>query len=146
MRKRSRREEKEAPADGRMALDFDQGLFEELRGLRTRLAAEKEVPAYVIFSDVSLQEMAYYLPQSPEKFLRISGVGRRKLEQMGEPFIAAIKSYARRHGLVERSIPDSRRRRRQRTVRAGSTFETTRQLWEQGLTVEEIATKSATWK
>ena len=139
VRTKSRREEKEAPADGRMTLDFDQGLFEELRGLRTRLAAEKEVPAYVIFSDVSLQEMAYYLPQSPEKFLRISGVGRRKLEQLGEPFIAAISIYARRHGLVEHSIPDSRRRRRQRTVREGSTYETTRQLWEQGLTVEEIA-------
>ena len=139
MRTRSRREEKEAPADGRMALDFDQGLFEELRDLRRRLAAEREVPAYVIFSDVSLQEMAYYLPQSPEKFLRISGVGRRKLEQLGEPFIAAVRSYARRHSLVERSIPDSRRRRRQRTVREGSTYETTKQLWEQGLTVEEIA-------
>ena len=139
MRTRSRREEKEAPDDDRMALDFDQGLFEELRGLRTRLAAEKEVPAYVIFSDVSLQEMAYYFPQSRENFLRISGVGRRKLEQLGEPFIAAIRNYARRHGLVERSIPDSRRRRRRRTVREGSTYETTRQLWEQGLTVEEIA-------
>ena len=139
MRTRSRHEEKEAPADGRMDLDFDQGLFEELRGLRTRLAAEGGVPAYVIFSDVSLQEMAYYFPQSRESFLRISGVGRRKLEQLGEPFIAAIRNYARRHGLVERSIPDSRRRRRRRTVREGSTYETTRQLWEQGLTVEEIA-------
>ena len=139
MRTRSRREEKEAPDDDRMALNFDQGLFEELRGLRTRLAAEGGVPAYVIFSDVSLQEMAYYFPQSRESFLRISGVGRRKLEQLGEPFIAAIRNYARRHGLVERSIPDSRRRRRRRTVREGSTYETTRQLWEQGLTVEKIA-------
>ena len=139
MRTRSKREEIEVPDDDRMTLDFDQGLFEELRGLRTRLAAEKEVPTYVIFSDVSLQEMAYYFPQSRESFLRISGVGRRKLEQLGEPFIAAIRNYARRHGLVERSIPDSRRRRRQRTVREGSTYETTRQLWEQGLTVEKIA-------
>ena len=139
MRTRSRREEKEAPADGRMALDFDQGLFEELRDLRRRLAVEGGVPAYVIFSDVSLQEMAYYFPQSRESFLRIFGVGRRKLEQLGEPFIAAIRNYARRHGLVERSIPDSRKRRRRRTVREGSTYETTKQLWEQGLAVEEIA-------
>ena len=139
MRTSSGREEKEVPAGGRMVLDFDQGLFEELRGLRRRLAAEREVSAYVIFSDVSLQEMAYYLPQSSEKFLRISGVGRRKLEQLGEPFIAAIGSYARQHGLAERSIPVARRGRRQRTVREGSTYEKTKHLWEQGLTVEEIA-------
>ena len=139
MRTRSRRKEKEVPAADHTALDFDRGLFEELRGLRRRLAAERGVPPYMIFSDVALQQIAYYFPQSRESFSRISGVGRVKLEQLGEAFIAAICSYARQHGLVERSIPVARRDRRQRAVREGSTHETTRQLWEQGLTVEEIA-------
>ena len=133
-----RERRKDSDSDG-MSLDFDQGLFEELRGLRRRLAAERGVPPYVIFNDVALQQMAYYLPQSHESFSRISGVGKAKLEQLGDTFIAAIGSYARQHGLVERSIPITRRNRRQRTGRKGSTYETTRQLLEQGLSVEQIA-------
>jgi len=134
-----RSEEKRTPASGSTTLDFDRGLFDELRGLRLRLAAEKRVPAYVIFSDATLQEMAYYFPQSRESFSRISGVGKRKLEQLSEAFIEVISSYARQHDLAERSIPVARRGRRQKAVREGSTYEETRRLWEQGLSVEQIA-------
>ena len=138
---RLKREEKRVSAAGRAALDFEQALFEELRGLRSRLAAEKRVPPYVIFSDAALQQMAYYFPQSRESFSRISGVGRMKLEQLGEAFIAVIGSYARRHDLAERSIPVARRGRRQTVVREDSTYEKTRQLLEQGLSVEQVAEK-----
>ncbi len=125
----------------RAALDFDQGLFEKLRGLRSRLAAERGIPLYMIFSNATLQQMAYYFPQSRASFSCISGVGRAKLEQWGEEFIAAIGSYARRHDLVERSIPIARRNRRQRTERKVSTYETTRQLLEQGLSIKQVAQK-----
>ena len=123
----------------RAALDFDQGLFEKLRSLRSRRAAERGLPLYMIFSNASLQEMAYYFPQSRESFSCISGVGRAKLEQWGEEFIAAIGSYTRQHGLVERSIPVTRRSRRQKGVREVSTYEETRQMLKQGLSVEQIA-------
>ena len=136
---RPKREQGKAPASERSALDFDRGLFEELRGLRRRLAGERGVPPYVIFNDVALQQMAYCFPQSHESFSRISGVGRAKLEQWGEEFIAVIGSYARQHGLVERSIPVTRRSRRQRRGREGSTYETTRQLLEQGLSIKQVA-------
>ena len=108
-------EKKVSPAD-RSALDFDRGLFEELRGLRSRLAAERRVPPYMLFSDATLQQMAYYFPQSHKSFSQISGVGKEKLEQLGEAFIGVIWIYARRHGLVERSIPVPLRGRRQRAV------------------------------
>ena len=85
--------------------------------------------------------MAYYLPQSHESFSLISGVGKAKLEQLGDTFIAAVGSYARQHGLVERSIPIARRNRRQRTERKVSTYETTRQLLEQGLSIKQVAQK-----
>ena len=134
-----RRERRKASASDRTSLDFDQGLFEELRDLRRRLAGERGVPPYVIFNDVALQQMAYYFPQSHESFSRISGVGKAKLEQLGDTFIAAIGSYARQHGLVERSIPTARRGRRQRAGGKGSTFETTRQLLEQGLSIKQVA-------
>ena len=134
-----RRERRKDSASDRTSLDFDQGLFEELRGLRRRLAAERGVPSYVIFNDVALQQMAYYLPQSHESFSLISGVGKAKLEELGEEFIAAVGSYARQHGLVERSIPSARRGRRQRTERKVSTYETTRHLLEQGLSIKQVA-------
>ena len=54
---------------------------------------------------------------------------------------AVIGSYARQHGLVERSILGAHRGRRQRAGRKGLTYETTRQLLEQGLSVEQIAKK-----
>ena len=122
------RRERRTSASDRTLLDFDQGLFEELRDLRRRLAEERGVPPYVIFNDVTLQQMAYYFPQSHESFSRISGVGKAKLEQLGDTFIAAIGSYARQHGSAERSIPTARRGRRQRAGGKGSTYETTRQL------------------
>lgn len=114
---RPKREQGKAATSEQTSLDFDRGLFEELRGLRLKLAAERGVPPYVIFRNVALQQMAYYFPQSHESFSRISGVGRATLEQWGEEFIAAIGSYARQHGLVERDIPIAGRNRRQRGSR-----------------------------
>ena len=136
---RLKREERRAPVAGSTALDFDRGLFEELRALRSRLAAEKSVPPYVIFHDATLQQMAYYFPQSRESFSRISGVGKRKLEQLGEAFISVISSYASQHILAERCIPGERSNREQKVVREGSTYQKTRQMLEQGMSVEQVA-------
>ena len=80
-------------------------LFEELRHLRSRLASERNVPPYIIFSDATLQQMAYYIPQSRESLSRISGVGAVKLEQLGDAFLPAICNHARMHNLAERTIP-----------------------------------------
>jgi len=67
-----------------------EALFEELRELRRRLAAEKGVPAYVIFSDRSLREMAARRPASRDELLDVSGVGPTKFERYGEAFLEAI--------------------------------------------------------
>ena len=93
------------PAADRAALDFDRGLFEELRGLRGRLAAERGVRPDAILSDAALRQMAYYIPVSHGDFPRISGVGRAKSEQLGEAFITVIWIYARKHGLGARVKP-----------------------------------------
>ena len=86
-------------------LAYDEPLFGRLRTLRRELAEAADLPPYVIFSDRSLAEMATYLPQSPESFLGIHGVGQRKLAQYGEPFLAAIRAYCAERGLRERSKP-----------------------------------------
>ena len=69
---------------------YDQELFERLRALRSSLADASDVPAFVIFHDTPLQQMALHLPQSRESFARISGVGAAKLEQFSEEFLKVI--------------------------------------------------------
>ena len=68
----------------------DPGLFARLRALRKSLAAERGVPAYVIFSDKTLQDMAARKPRTPEELLAVHGVGRQKLELYGRVFLAEL--------------------------------------------------------
>ena len=73
-----------------------EGLFQRLRALRTVLARERDVPAYVIFSDAALKDMALKCPRTQEAFLEVSGVGQKKLEQYGEIFMDEIAAYLAR--------------------------------------------------
>ena len=75
------------------AIECNEILFERLRGVRRKLADERNVPAYVIFSDVSLREMARCYPATPNEFRRIPGVGEQKLRDLSEPFLAEIKNH-----------------------------------------------------
>jgi ATP-dependent DNA helicase RecQ len=68
----------------------DAGLFERLRALRKRLADERKVPAFVVFSDKSLQDMAVRRPRTRDEFLDVHGVGQKKLAEYGDPFLAEI--------------------------------------------------------
>ena len=70
----------------------DRALFERLRELRRQLADEKSVPAYVVFGDASLRDMARKKPGTPEEFLDVHGVGQKKAADYGELFLAAIDS------------------------------------------------------
>ncbi len=75
------------------AIECDEPLFDRLRGLRRKLADERDVPAYVIFSDVSLREMARSYPTTTNEFRQIPGVGEQKLKDFSEPFLIEIKDY-----------------------------------------------------
>ncbi len=72
----------------------DEPLFEALRELRRELATERGVPAYVVFGDASLRDMARLRPATDAEFLAVHGVGERKLTQYGERFMAAISAHA----------------------------------------------------
>ncbi|HEX9281129.1 MAG TPA: DNA helicase RecQ [Candidatus Udaeobacter sp.] len=76
------------------AIECDEALFERLRVLRRQLADERGVPAYIIFSDVSLREMARKYPANSTEFRRIPGVGEQKLKDFGEAFLSEIKSHS----------------------------------------------------
>lgn len=79
--------------------EADDGLFEILRKLRKEIAAETDVPPYIVFSDNTLNEMCKYLPSDSMEFLNIKGVGEEKLKRYGEKFISAIKKYKSENGL-----------------------------------------------
>ncbi len=68
----------------------DQELFAALKALRLELARGRKVPAFVVFADATLIEMASQRPATPEQMAAINGVGPRKLEDFGATFLAAI--------------------------------------------------------
>jgi ATP-dependent DNA helicase RecQ len=120
------------------AIECDELLFEQLRGLRRRLADERDVPAYVIFSDVSLRQMARNYPTSESEFRRIPGVGEQKLKDFAEPLLSEIKNYLathpRRTFSNDADLPFPRRRRSLNDSQA----ETLRRF-QAGESVEQIA-------
>jgi ATP-dependent DNA helicase RecQ len=65
-------------------------VFERLRALRKRLADAEGVPAYIVFSDAVLRQMAAQMPRSKSAMLLLSGVGPVKLERYGEAFLEAL--------------------------------------------------------
>ena len=71
----------------------DKKLFELLRGKRAELARKQGVPAYIIFGDRSLKDMASVKPTTCEAFSGVFGVGEHKLKISAEPFIDVIKQY-----------------------------------------------------
>lgn len=74
----------------------DKELFEALRVLRREIADSKAVPAYIVFGDEALRDMARRRPSTPEGFLQVRGVGEMKCEQYGARFLGAIKDYCSR--------------------------------------------------
>ncbi|MCO6043477.1 DNA helicase RecQ [Aeoliella sp. ICT_H6.2] len=78
----------------------DRGLFDKLRELRAELAAEKGVPAYIVFGDNALRDMARRRPTTHESFAGVRGVGAAKLRDYGDVFIQAIVAYCSEMGLA----------------------------------------------
>ena len=69
----------------------DARLFASLKTLRNSIAREQQVPAYVVFTDRTLAELAMRKPRTSAGFLEVRGVGQAKLDKYGERFLAAIK-------------------------------------------------------
>ena len=92
------------------AIECDEVLFERLRTLRRQLADDRGVPAYIIFSDVSLREMARKYPTNSTELRRIPGVGEQKLKNFGKAFLSEIKSHlpenSRRTLSEDSDVPD----------------------------------------
>ena len=139
------------------ALEYDTQLFEQLRAIRKSLAEQKGVPPFIVFSDVALQEMAYYFPQNKESFLQISGVGAMKLSEYGEKFMGVIGDYAKKNNLVEKQnishrdapslrLKNNRNQDKEVLARrihggAGSTYMETKERLNAGMSLGRIASE-----
>jgi len=71
----------------------DRGLFEALRKLRTSIARKKGVPAYVVFGDATLRDMARKRPSNYMNLLEVKGIGEKKRRQYGELVLTTMKDY-----------------------------------------------------
>jgi ATP-dependent DNA helicase RecQ len=119
----------------------DEALFEKLRVLRKQLADERAVPSYIIFSDVSLRQMARFYPQTDAEFSRISGVGEKKLREFGAIFLREIAAHLQTNprqifaddSFAQPVAPPPRRSRLTDTVLETLNF------FRAGKTVSEIA-------
>lgn len=98
-------------------------LFEQLKTVRKAVAAKAGVPAYVVFSDASLLDMARRRPSNMEEFMEVSGVGERKGVRYGRKFISAIRKF---EGLAA-SLPQ------------GTSYKETLLLHNAGVPLGEIA-------
>lgn len=132
-------------------------LFERLRQLRLLIAKEDNVPAYIVFSDKTLHELATYKPTTLSAFEQVNGVGKKKIESYGERFVMSIceylnKSYTPRQdtvivsdtGLSNPRVQTDNRENHNSKLKLKkepktSTYELTFQLYKDGKTPEQIA-------
>jgi DNA helicase II / ATP-dependent DNA helicase PcrA len=73
---------------------YDEELFEQLRTWRSGQAAEESVPAYVVFTDATLQLIAEHKPRSADALLRINGIGKAKLDRYGDAVLTLVGGLA----------------------------------------------------
>lgn len=102
----------------------EEGLFGALKQLRLRIAQEEGSPAYTVFSDATLNEMAGISPLFLEHMSEVSGVGNFKLKKYGEQFLEVIRNYVLHNDAGRVS---------------GLTYLQTLKLYEEGMDAEQIS-------
>lgn len=103
-------------------LTTDEILFDRLKLLRRKIAVKENVPAYIIFSDATLLQLANEKPNTKNELLSIQGIGMQKSESYGEEFITLIKQFT------------------QDLEPKKSTYDETFELIKSGISIEAIAT------
>jgi len=133
-----------APASRAGEIACDETLFERLRLLRKRLADERGVPPYIVFSDVTLRQLARQYPADEAAFAGISGVGDKKRREFGTAFLAEIaaylQAYPRQMFADDAFVQPVATAEARRAGLHDSVFSTLR-LFLDGKTIDQIATE-----
>jgi ATP-dependent DNA helicase RecQ len=127
-------ERKQRPAQTELK-GVDAEIFVALRTLRAEIAKEQNVPAFVIFHDSTLQQMATDKPRSLAAFAKISGVGKQKLSSYGQAFVDVISQVVpapenQAEQIIKRRMPI-----------VSDTVLATWELLKEGLSLEQVAQK-----
>jgi ATP-dependent DNA helicase RecQ len=83
----------DVPVELREPSAAEERLFAHLRTVRKELADRQGVPAYIVFGDATLREMAARRPGADDELLAVNGVGETKLKRYGEAFLDAIRTF-----------------------------------------------------
>lgn len=119
--------------------EYEIALFQQLKDVRRKLAAEENVAAYIVLSDATLLEIATYLPHDKEEFRKISGFGDVKIEKYGKYFWNVVAAYCQDRQLKSRiHLKSPKRQRKERPERETDTKQQSFELFKQGHTVEKI--------
>ncbi len=111
-------------------------LFSALRALRTIFAEENDVELYQIFTQKSLYEMCETLPTTTKQLRAINGMGKVRVQKYGEEILDAIQRYCDTNSIEPKEdVPEKK------TSKKGQTHIISLQLFKEGLSVPEIATK-----
>lgn len=78
--------------------DVDDSLFGLLRELRKDIAAKERIPAFMVFADATLREMAQAKPRDERGLRAVKGLGEAKVRKYGEAFLAVIRGYLAENG------------------------------------------------
>lgn len=116
--------------------NVDQELYEALRKVRTELAKAESVPAYIIFSNKSLEDMAAKLPVDYEGFLEVEGVGTVKADKYAGHFLSVIQDYSNSRSSAG-DIKDNHQEKEREDISDSSMISV--EYLELGLTPYEIA-------
>ncbi len=99
--KEAKKRKHKVKAIGFENVDYDEKLFEKLSGMRGQIASEKGLPSYTVFHNAALLEMSALYPTTEEEFLKIGGVGQKKLENYGGLFMDEVKKHLSAQGIDE---------------------------------------------
>jgi len=118
---------------------YDTRLFDELAALRLEIATDREVPAYQIFGNKSLQQMAFHMPRNEAEFSRISGVGDAKLRDFSERFLKVINESMQANGqsAAVEQVPVNAPKKRLRGI--SMSIRETVDLISQNRSLDEVA-------
>jgi len=120
----------------------DRELFEQLRELRRELATEQGVPAYIVFGDATLRDLARRRPSSIENLLAVHGVGQKKCDDYGEQFLEVINVYCETQAIATDAVSDAPApERKPASLSASATAAFPH--FKAGLSVADIAAKMA---
>ncbi len=125
-------------------IDFDKGsiIFNKLKQLRKQIADTEKVPAYVVFKDSTLKEIATKLPKTDKELLNIAGIGQSKLDKYGQIVINFIESLE--YSDISPTFVDdveTRTIKNSQQSKNGRNNDEILRLYNHGLTIEEIAEK-----